>query len=449
MGRLGRAPWSRRGVLVGAAGLAVGCAEARGSRRALVLGAGLAGLGAARALTEAGWQVEVLEARDRLGGRLWTSDAAGPPLDLGAAWIHGPQGNPLTALARDAGLSTFITRDDRYAVSWPDGRPVAADRLAAAEAARDAYWQAAQPRTRPGENLAAVLAREPARAEAEGAALGAWMDAAYAAFLMGAPLDRVAASEVDQDEGFDGADVIVREGFGGLVAHLARGLTVHTGVEVREVRWSGPQPEVHDASGRIWTADAVVCALPLGVLQAGAVAFTPALPAHIATPLARLGMGTVSKLVLRFAAPFWPVGEQYFGFVGGEDDWPLFINTETWTDAPVLVGIATGRAAERFDAAPEAEAMATALARLATRWGAAVTAPEAVVLTRWSTDPFARGAYSYPALGARHADFDALAEPVGPGLVLAGEHTTGAYYGTAHGAWLSGLRAAQQLLSGG
>jgi monoamine oxidase len=416
----------------------------------LVLGAGAAGLMAARRLAEQGLRVVVLEARKRVGGRIDTRHAAGValPLELGAEFVHGDA--PRTeALAREAGLPLI----DIDATHWGRGRG------------------GVRPIPRYEESLAVALERSR-RVARTGA------DRSFAESLAGVRgLPRVRA--IDFVEGFQAARVEeisakalakddlgqqklrrVLGGLGALPEHLLAKLppgAVHFETVVERVSWRRAAVEIRSrrAGGaqHTYRAPRAVIALPCTALQdsdsdVGRVRFAPAL-ASKTRALEHIRMGSVVKLVMRFREPFW------------EDERMVLLHAHAaafptwWTNhpihAPLLVAWAGGSKAIALAAAREAEIVATALTSLAHALGVRRARIEALCAGAWRhdwmADPFARGAYSHALVGGSRAA-SVLATPVEGTLFFAGEATCSApANGTVEGALASGERVAREVLA--
>ncbi len=437
--------FSRRGFNRGAAVLAAalaapGCA-ARGSRpreHVVVVGAGIAGLAAARQLTDGGMAVTVLEARERIGGRIWTDSSLGVPIDLGAAWIHGTVGNPLVGLAATAEAPTVETDWDNVVVFDTHHEVGAARREAAA---RD--WQQVlrevEARTedaRPDASLSGALTeltdpRDP---------LIAWHIATDIAADYAADPGELSLRWFGSEGQFDGPDMILPLGYEQLIRELAAGLTIRTGTEVTHIADDGSGVRL-DTTRAVMTADRVIVTVPLGVLKAGTIGFDPPLAATKRAAIARLGFGVLNKVVLAFTDPFWPRSPDVLGLAGADQPVPVLVNGETFGAGPVLIGLRGGSAARGREALSDNACIEELRAALD------APAPRAAMVTRWASDPYARGSYSFLAVGSSPEDQRALAEPATGRILFAGEATDAEHFATVHGAYRSGLREAHRILS--
>jgi monoamine oxidase len=440
-----RSPTRRDALKLGlAATLAPKSARAVSDPDVLVIGAGIAGLAAARTLAEAGKSVIVLEASGRIGGRIHTDRSLGLPVELGAGWIHGPRGNPISALARNAGLETFVTDDDSLVVHRADGALVPDADVVAGEARLARLAERIDEAVEADMAMSAAIGRF-GDGELEDPLLR-WMLSAYLEFLTGGPIDAISAAMWDEDESFSGADVILPAGYDRILPQLGRGLDIRFGERVLSIAYDSNGVSITTSSGS-FQAKHVVCTLPIGVLKAGRVTFDPPLPTAYQRSIEALGMGQVTKLALRFEQPFWPQDVQYFGVTTEPmGRWNYFMNAMTYGDVPLLMGVSLGSYAPIVDAMRDDEATADMMDVLRGVFGTTIPEPTGVLKTAWSRDPLALGAYSFAKVGATPDDFDRFAAPIGP-VHFAGEHTSFDYHGNVHGAYLSGLRAAAAILS--
>lgn len=427
----------------------------------LVIGAGIAGLGAARALHERGYDVEVIEARGRIGGRIWTVDR----IDYGAHWIHGTEGNPVTHLARTLELPTlFVGGDSTYTGGWQHlsfrsggSTVLGADEKRRSILAADELherldlWRERSPDQELLSVSEAVRAMEDANPHWTAAERRhmAWHVELWSRDDCAAGADNLSARYWDEGyELFGEGDSIFWDGYHALAEKLAAGLTIRLNCPVTGVTY-GDNGSVHvqTAQGEL-TAAAVLVTLPLGVLKSNTVAFNPPLPSAKTDAAARLGVGTLAKLAYMFDEVFWPANQYVFGMVNDDDPSShptMIVNLWSSHRAPCLVILAGGPLGRLLESMPESEAHEWGLSMLRRCFSDGIPTPRSMHRSSWSTDPWSRGAYTYIAVGATPADIRTLQEPVGDRVFFAGEATSSEHWGTVHGAYLSGLREAARI----
>jgi monoamine oxidase len=411
--------------------------------KVIVIGAGLAGLAAAKQLQEQGAEVMVLDAGSYVGGRVRTDMSLGAPFEFGAGWIHGPSRlNPTKHLANQVNARTFVTNDDSFEVFDPQGNALSdaqyerLDELY--EYLEEILYYPENPERRSVEEALARI--EP---DILNSPLGRWMLSAYFEFSIGAGIGDISAANGFESSKFDGADVIFTEGYDSIIAPLAAGLDIRLNTSVSKIWYDDEGVEVDGE----W-ADFAVCTVPLGVLKSREITFDPPLPQELRDSIDQIGFGSVTKIALKFSEPFWDIGTQYFGMMTDpKGRWNYWLNYRTFSDENILLGISVGEYAPVADRMSKAEMTEDALAVLHSVWGDKVGSPQAVLTTHWSQDPHFLGAYSYPQAGGSIAQFRVFERPVSNRLFFAGEHTEFDHLGTTHGALMSGSRAAAAILN--
>lgn len=420
------------------------------SKKIIVVGAGMAGLAAARTLNNAGFAVTVLEGRDRIGGRVWTSHKwADAPMDLGASWIHGIRGNPITALADEVGVPRQVTDYDNGVLFDMDGRELsdqAWDRYEEiSEQITDAV-EKAQSLNQDSSIEAAIASHidlEALSAE-DRRYLSHVLNATYEQEWSGS-ISQLSAKIIDEEEGFGGNDVIFPEGYGALPAYLASGLDIQLEQIVQRISHDETGVTVVTQNGE-FQADRVLVTLPLGVLKSGKILFDPPLPQEKQSAIQQMGVGVLNKVYLRFAEPFWEKQPEWLAYLSeNRGEWSEWFNIYHYVDQPILLAFNAADFGTALEAWTDEEIIEEAMNVLHTIFNDDIPDPESVQITRWIADPFAKGSYSFPAVGAPANARDILAQPVGNRLFFAGEATSSDYPSTVHGAYMSGLREAERI----
>jgi monoamine oxidase len=400
----------------------------------VVVGGGAAGIAACRRLKDADIDCLLIEARARLGGRAWTiGDDPRSPIDLGCGWLHSADRNPWRKIAEAQGRSIDKTPPPWARSSAPIGFPLA-DQAAYLDAREKFY--------------ARVVAMAEAEQDAPAATLldpnGRWNDliGATGTYVSGAELERVSVRDLGRYDD-SGVNWRVVEGYGTVIAAHGAGLPVALGRPVRRIDWSGRRLRVETADGSI-AADAAIVTLPSALLAEEKVVFTPGLPSKTEAA-AGLPLGLADKLFLSLS----DAGEF-------EKDSRLFGRTDRRGTAtyhvrpfgrPQIEAYFAATLAAELETAGEDAFLDFAVAELVGLLGGDFARRiKPLDLHRWGIDPLARGSYSY-ALPGKADCRTVLAAPVDDRLFFAGEACSTNDYSTAHGAYLTGVAAADQAIA--
>ncbi|KAL5977168.1 Polyamine oxidase 2 [Asimina triloba] len=443
----------------------------------IVIGAGFAGIAAARALHDASFQVVLLESRDRIGGRVYTDHSFGFPVDMGASWymllvivlllyfllnyaitvqpLHGVcKENPLAPLIGRLGLPLYRTSGDNsvlydhdlesYALFDTDGRQVPQELVKKIGQAFESILQEAcfflsfhsRYTMHPEFSIFALPTNKVREEHNDDMSISK----AISIVLERRP-DLRQEGIAHKEELLSGGHGLMVRGYRPVINTLAKGLDIRLGHRVTKIvrRYNGIKVTVEN--GTTFTADAAVVAVPLGVLKSNAIKFEPKLPEWKEAAIQDLGVGTENKIALHFDKVFWP-NVEFLGVVAPTTyGCSYFLNLHKATGNPVLVYMPAGRLAHDIEKMSDEAAANFAFLQLKHILPEA-SEPIQFLVSHWGSDVDSRGSYSYDSVGKTHDLYEKLRIPV-DNLFFAGEATSVTYPGTVHGAFSTGLMAAE------
>jgi monoamine oxidase len=403
----------------------------------VIVGAGAAGIAAARRLAAAKRRFALVEASDRIGGRCITDTATfGMPFDRGAHWIHMPDINPVAQLAVNAGIDIY---------GAPPGQKVRIGRRYAREGEMEDYLSSMVRAKRAIDD--AARKSDGSCAQALPKDLGDWqrtIEFTLGPFGCGKDLADVSTLDISKSAERD-IDAFCRIGFGAMLAKLADGVDVQLATPVTRINWGGrANIEVETTRGKL-TARAVIVTVSNAALTAGRIKFSPELPRRHLDAASKLSLGSYDHIALEL--PGNPLGLQR--------DELLFEKSETTRTGSVLANIAgstlcvvdvAGKFGRDLAGQGEPAMVAFALDWLSGLYGTDLRkSVQRTAATRWNAEPWTLGAFSAAAPGAQSAR-KVLMEALNARVWLAGEAVHETLWGTVGGAWESGERAANEVL---
>ena len=398
----------------------------------VIIGGGAAGVAAARRLADARIDCLLVEARSRLGGRAWTINSEFP-IDLGCGWLHSADRNPWREIAELQGRSIDKTPPPWMRRSAPIGFPLS-EQDAFLQAHRE-FYERLDSLSEDKPDVAAATFLEPH---------GRWnaLINAVSSYVSGAELDRVSARDFDR-YGDSGVNWRVVEGYGTVIAAHGHGLPVMLGCPVRLIDRRGRRLRMETPNGAI-TANAAIVTVPTPVLAEEKIVFIPPLPEKTEAALG-LPLGLADKLFLSLSdAEEFNKESRLFGHTDRSRTGVYHFRP---FGRPQIEAYFGGRLAAELEAGGDGAFVDFAVSELVGLFGSDFARRvKPLKLHPWGIDPFSRGSYSY-ALPGKAECRAALAAPVDDRLFFAGEACSRSDYSTAHGAYLTGAAAAEQVIA--
>jgi len=473
---------SRRAFIVQAALVSVGLAilphckkkEAtppKEKKDIVIIGAGIAGLAAATTLKNSGYNVTVLEASDRIGGRILTQNIDGYSADFGASWIHGINGNPIYSLAAANNINTITTYYEPSYLFDTDGSEITEAEWSEVETLLEELVNLAYENSNISlEELLTIMGPNITVSDKiKRIFLGAVRSEIEIPYAVDS--SEISAKALTTNDSFEGNDVIFPQGMSTLTNVLAQGLDIKYNSFVTKISYSGENVFIHvkdpididpkrscmachsNTNASTLTddyflqADMVVVALPLGVLKHRIVEFEPSLPSDKLDAINRLGIGTMNKVFLKFNTNFWNTDGYFFQYIKEESSQIIefFSPTPTGT-SNIIIAVFAGQQARSIEKMDDAELKDIVMNDLKAMFGTNIPQPVSMHKTTWHTNPFSLGAYPHLAPGSDLSDCNILASPINNKVFFAGDATSEKYMATAHGAYISGIDAANNII---
>lgn len=417
----------------------------------IVIGAGAAGLTAARLLQQKGIRVIVLEARDRIGGRIHSQKLGGVFMDLGATWLHGADlENPLAEfLSRDHQKTLLDDSVERLFQSGYGFIP---------KAEAKCYFSAFETFCLSLDHLREQLSKRASVADAMDLffkKIPANLDPKRARFVLkalledayGGSIDKQSLKQCDEDEEYGGGEAFIEGGFRKVAKSLAEGLNIRLGHVVSEIYHDKEGVRIHFSSGQSpVNGTHVLVTVPLGVLKSKAIKFRPKLPAKKLDAVDKLGFAYFEKAILSFPERVLKDNQVVYYCSENGEDFTYLESVEKYVGSPTIIAFSAGNAAKKQRKLSVPKKRDRLLEILREIHGSKIPKPKHALFSDWANDPFSQGSFTFLQCGNQRRDQKRLAKSVGKRLLFAGEACSRDFYGTVHGAMISGAQAAERLL---
>lgn len=418
----------------------------------IVIGSGVSGLGAASSLNKMGKSVVILEAKDYAGGRIRTVEVGGVKCDLGATWIEGTHNNPIAKMAKEFGVTTCSeasSAEDEVAFDQTTNKRFDFDRIEEYidEFIDDDYLVKLRrklPRNASTKDGLEKFSEEKKLDDFEQRIASYAIEDKHIGMEYGTSSRRVSLEYFEEEDEMDGDYVVFPSGFSQIIDGLAKDLDIRLSTPIKNIDYSGKKGVIVTTNNdESFYAKQVIVTASIGVLKSNIIDFNPPLPKPKTDALSRLEMAVNDKIILTFDEKFWNGPE--IAFVASNTDESMNYWDFTYaTGVPTLFGNFTGDSPCHH--MTDEELVKLCHEQLSLTFNTIkVPQPTDYRVTRWQADPYSQGSFSFIPIGASFKDMKTLAKSIDNKVFFAGEGTNHKYFGTTHGAFMSGLRAAREI----
>lgn len=421
-----------------------------------VIGAGMAGIACAKTLQNAGKNVILLEARDRIGGRILSKTHDSITFDLGASWIHGISGNPIYEICQKEHIHTEVLNYDQSQYFYPDGKKFSVLEISEFENYCHQITQLLSQQTHLSvfASLKQIIHQlDYANSLFDPNTLKDMLTSFFERIAndpFATDSERLIANYHDYEGYYEGAEVIFPKGYHQVINALAKELTIQCNTTIEKMIDQTDHIQLIDQRGIVYHASHVVIAVPLGVLKQDKITFQPPLPSVYQDVIQKIGFGSFNKVFFQLEKPL--------SFLQN-DSKNMVISTYYWInhqvlnildlskiyDRPTYLMLFGGPLSEWIDHASDHDVWAM-ITKSLNHLQNLPSQPKSLIVTRWGSDPYSYGSFSFPSLQYSHALHKQLNQPIRQQIFFTGEHCHADYAGTVHGAYLSGCNTAQMLL---
>uniref|UniRef100_A0A4W3HQF0 [histone-H3]-N(6),N(6)-dimethyl-L-lysine(4) FAD-dependent demethylase n=2 Tax=Callorhinchus milii TaxID=7868 RepID=A0A4W3HQF0_CALMI len=433
----------------------------------IVVGAGAAGLAAARQLQNFGIKVMVLEARDRIGGRVWDDYSLGVTVGKGAQIVNGCINNPIALMCEQFGIKMHKL-GDRCDLIQEGGRvtdPTVDKRIdfhfnamldVVAEWRKDKNQLQDIPLGEKIEVIYNTFIQESGLQFSDLEAKVLQFHLSNLEYACGSSLHQVSARSWDHNEffaQFAGDHSLFTAGYSSVINKLSDGLDIQLNAPVQSIDYSGDDIRIGTASGMLWTSQKVLVTVPLALLQRNIIKFYPPLPEKKLKAINSLGQGIIEKIALQFPYKFWEnkiQGADFFGHIPPTPEkrglFGVFYDMDPHGEHCVLMSVISGDAVVLIRDLQDKQVVELCMNVLRELFKEQeVPDPIRYFVTHWSKDPWSQMAYSFVKTGGSGEAYDIMAEDLQGKVFFAGEATNRHFPQTVTGAYLSGVREASKI----